>query len=69
MFFDEDGMKIVALDNAKVALINMKLCGDQFEEYSCPEPIKAGVNVSNLFKLLKFITSNDILTIEINNTE
>jgi proliferating cell nuclear antigen len=69
MFFDAEGMKIVALDNAKVALINMKLQGDKFEEYSCPEPIKAGVNVSNLFKLLKFITSNDILTIEINNTE
>ena len=29
----------------------------------------AGVNVTNMFKLLKFISNNDTLTIEINNRD
>jgi len=69
IFFTADGVAITALDNAKVALINMKLTADRFEEYDCPVPIKAGVNVSNLFKILKFITPNDTLSMEIDDRD
>ena len=69
MYFNSDGMSITALDNAKVALINMKLHADKFEEYECEGPITAGVNITNFFKILKFITSNDVLEIEITNKE
>jgi len=67
--FTRDGMNITALDNAKVALINMNLQADRFEEYECEEPITAGINISNFFKILKIITSNDVLTMDINNRE
>ena len=67
--FTRDGMNITALDNAKVALINMNLQADRFEEYECEEPITAGINISNFFKILKIITSNDVLSIDINNRE
>jgi proliferating cell nuclear antigen len=69
MYFNSDGMTITALDNAKVALINMKLHADKFEEYECEEPVTAGVNITNFFKILKFITSNDVLEIEITDKE
>ena len=67
--FTRDGMNITALDNAKVALINMNLQADRFEEYECEEPITAGINISNFFKILKIITSNDVLSMDINNRE
>lgn len=67
--FTKDGVNITALDNAKVALINMNLHASKFEEYECQEPITAGVNISNLFKILKIITSNDILSISVADKE
>jgi proliferating cell nuclear antigen len=63
-------MYIVTLDTARTSLIDMFLAADNFEEYSCEqEEIIAGINISNTFKLLKTITNNDVLTIEINSKE
>ena len=67
--FTKDGMNITALDNAKVALINMNLYADRFEEYECNEPVTAGINISNFFKILKIITSNDVLSISVVDKE
>jgi proliferating cell nuclear antigen len=47
----------------------MFLRADNFEEYSCPDEIVAGVNISNTFKLLKTITNNDIITMAVNSKE
>jgi len=67
--FTKDGMNITALDNAKVALINMNLQASKFEEYECDQPVTAGLNISNFFKILKIITSNDILSISVTDKE
>ena len=67
--FTKDGVNITALDNAKVALINMNLHASKFEEYECENAITAGVNISNFFKILKIITSNDILSISMTDKE
>ena len=67
--FTKDGVNITALDNAKVALINMNLQASKFEEYECDQPVTAGVNISNFFKILKIITSNDILSISVTDKE
>jgi proliferating cell nuclear antigen len=52
-----------------VSLVDMFLSADNFEEYQCNEPIVAGINVTNMFKLLKFITNNDTLDMEITTRE
>lgn len=70
IYFRPDGMYIVTLDTARTSLIDMFLSSDNFEEYHCDqEEIIAGINISNTFKLLKTITNNDVLTIEINSKE
>jgi proliferating cell nuclear antigen len=70
IYFRPQGMYIVTLDTARTSLIDMFLAADNFEEYSCDqEEIIAGINISNTFKLLKTITNNDVLTIEINSKE
>jgi len=67
VYFDKSGMKIVALDVARVTLIHVTLHAENFEEYSCPEDVILGVNMSNIFKLLKSISNTDIISFT--NTE
>ena len=70
IYFRPDGMYIVTLDTARTSLVDIYLAADNFEEYQCEqEEIIAGINISNTFKLLKTITNNDVLQIEINSKE
>jgi proliferating cell nuclear antigen len=70
IYFRPQGMYIVTLDTARTSLIDIFLSADNFEEYEClQEEIIAGINISNTFKLLKTITNNDVLKIEINSKE
>lgn len=70
IYFRPDGMYIVTLDTARTSLVDIHLAADNFEEYHCEqEEIIAGINISNTFKLLKTITNNDVLQIEINSKE
>lgn len=70
IYFRPDGMYIVTLDTARTSLVDIYLAADNFEEYHCEqEEIIAGINISNTFKLLKTITNNDVLQIEIKSKE
>jgi len=69
IYFDDKGIRVTTLDTARTALVDFSLLADNFEEYTCTEPVIAGINVTNTFKLLKTISNNDILTFEINNKE
>jgi len=69
VYFDSNGMKIVTLDTARTSLIDLELTSDNFEHYECSAPIIAGINMTNLHKLLKTITNNDTLECEIKNNE
>lgn len=64
--FDKSGVYMRTLDNAKVTFINLFLDARNFEVYECSERIIAGINITNTFKLLKAISSNDTLEISIN---
>ena len=78
VYFTPLGIKVISLDTAHVTLINMFLPAENFEEYSCDTEIIAGINLTNMYKLLKSVTNNDslrmkiddhdILEIEIENT-
>lgn len=63
--FDENGVSMRTLDNAKVTFINLFLDARNFEVYECTGKVMAGLNISNTFKLLKAIGSNDTLEISI----
>jgi len=69
IYFDSSGVKMVTLDTTRTSLIDFELLADNFEEYECIEPIVAGINISNMFKLLKTISTADTLTLEINNRD
>jgi proliferating cell nuclear antigen len=69
IYFKPDGMYIVTLDTARTSLIDMHLAAENFEEYECENEIDTGINVTNVYKLLKTITNNDVLIISINSKE
>jgi len=69
IYFKPTGMYIVTLDTARTSLVDMFLPAENFEEYVCEQEVIAGINISNTFKLLKSITNNDVLKIEINSKE
>jgi proliferating cell nuclear antigen len=61
--FDEDGMKIVSMDNLQIVLVHLKLEASKFEHYVCNGKITIGVNMLNFYKLIRTINSNDTLTL------
>jgi proliferating cell nuclear antigen len=63
--FTEAGLTILTLDTARVTLVHMNLGAENFEEYECPQPIVAGMNMANMYKLLKSISGTDTLTLDI----
>jgi proliferating cell nuclear antigen len=65
IIFGETGMKILTLDTARTALIDLMLTADQFEEYECSCETVVGVNMANFFKLLKIIGNNDTLELHV----
>jgi proliferating cell nuclear antigen len=69
IYFTKDGLRIITLDTACSALVDLNLGAENFQEYSCPENIVAGVNIENTFKLLKSITKDDIISMSITNKE
>lgn len=67
--FDESGMKIVTLDTNHVVLIHLKLDANKFEYFHCETKTVVGVNMLNLYKLIKTVNSNDTLTLFIDSAD
>ena len=58
---DETGIKLLATDNSHSVLIHMKLQAENFDIYECKEKITIGINMNNLYKLIKTMSNNDTL--------
>lgn len=67
--FDDTGMKIISMDNSHVVLVHLKLEASKFEYYHCDSKMSIGVNMLNLFKLVRTINSNDTLTLYIEEND
>ena len=61
--FDESGMKIMAMDSSHTVLVHLKLNAENFESYHCKNKRILGINMLNLFKLIKTMGNNDALTL------
>jgi proliferating cell nuclear antigen len=61
VYFDASGIHILTLDTARVTLVHMTLGAENFEEYECPTEIVAGLNMANVYKLLKSVSGQDTL--------
>ena len=65
--FSKNGIHMLTLDNARTAMVELFLDASQFEEYSCENEIIVGINTTNVFRVLKSVTANDVLVMRIND--
>ena len=61
--FDDTGIKLMAMDSTANVLVHMKLFGEKFEYFFCSKKINIGLNLLNLYKLIKTMSNNDTLTL------
>ena len=67
--FDSNGMRILALDSARIALVNVFLDAKNFEEYTCTKRTIVGVNISNTYRILKSISGADTMSMTLENSQ
>lgn len=63
LIFDKTGIKLVATDNSQIVLVHMKLLAENFEYFHCEEKTRIGINMMNLFKLIKIMNNNETLSL------
>lgn len=59
---NSQGIKIMSMDGSKSAIVHVKLLASQFEKFECSNPVVMGVNMLSLFKILKSIKNNDVIS-------
>jgi proliferating cell nuclear antigen len=57
-----EGLKIISMDGSKQAVVNLKLESSKFEKFYCSKSIKAGINMTSLYKIIKSVKNSDIVT-------
>jgi len=67
--FTPEGMRILTMDESHSVLIRLNLEGDKFNDYHCPAPIIIGVDLNQLFSLLKSMGKEDVLTFYIRDDD
>jgi proliferating cell nuclear antigen len=61
--FDSKGIKIMAMDGTHTVLVHLRLQADRFDEFHCPQKHILGVNMINLFKLVKTMSNNESIVL------
>lgn len=61
----KDGISLVAADRAMVAVVDLNLEKDLFEEYKCGEKSEVGINIENLLQILKRAGGSEKLELEL----
>jgi proliferating cell nuclear antigen len=65
LVFDGNGIKCLQMDNNSNVIVSVKLNSTSFEEYYCKRRFVAGINVGNMFRLLKSIGQSDTLIMKV----
>ena len=58
-----EGIKLIAMDSTHSVLIHLKLQAENFEYFQVSKKITIGINMLNLFKLIKTMTNSETLTL------
>lgn len=65
LVFDEDGLRVSAMDSSKNALVALTIDGNRCEEFMCKRKFYVGVNLMKLNAVIRTITSGDVLTLNV----
>mgnify|MGYP001560345171 CR=1 FL=1 len=62
---NKEGIELVAMDPANVAMVIFKLLSSTFIEYDVKKDVEIAINLSNLKQVLRRAKPNDMLTLEL----
>ena len=66
---DKDGIQLVAMDPANVAMVVFKLLSSTFVEFDVKEPREIAINLSSLKQVLRRAGANDALTLSVDENK
>ena len=61
----KDGLEMIAMDPANVAMVIYRLLSSSFTEYEVSEDQEIGLNLQNLRQVLRRASPSDVLTLEV----
>jgi len=61
--FDSKGLRIMSMDGTHSILVHLHLDGSRFDEWYCPQKHIIGINMINLFKLVKTMSNNESIVL------
>jgi proliferating cell nuclear antigen len=61
----KNGVEMIAMDPANVAMVVYKLLSSAFTEYDVPKDLEIAINLANLKQVLRRAKANDILTLQV----
>jgi len=62
---DTEGLKLRAMDPSRVAMVDFEWPKTVFEEYTCTEPTKMCINISELLKLLRRTSKDEAVELSL----
>lgn len=60
--FDSSGMRLLTMDGAKCSCVYMFLHANKFDEYWCPVPVEAGINMVTMHQLIRMANNHDVVS-------
>ncbi len=68
LFVNEEGIKFCQFNQKKRQIVYLYLSADKFEHYDVKSSVVLGVNVLSLYKILKLVGTNDIISLQYSET-
>jgi len=65
----KDGIRIFNVSKNHDRVIYLKLFGEQFEQFHCPEPLSLGVSMESFFRIVKLVESDETLRFYVTKSE
>lgn len=65
----ENGIRLINLNHSGSLLIHLKLLKTNFEKYQCNHPITLGLNMEEIFKIIKLVENNETLKLYVSNDD
>lgn len=67
--YDPTGIRISAMNDSKTVALSLKLDGDKFDIFYCPERKRVGVNMVKLLKIMKNVKPTHVLSMWISKKD
>lgn len=64
---EKDSITLSISDSSQTVIVFIELKGNEFEHYFCDNKLVVGVNILELFKVIKTVENDDIITIHMEN--